>query len=77
MIYNIYFIHNVHEDSLQLFIDPIGFTVERISNFVISRNCSGVGFGRNFEQNKLERYLNFYCDVPVGTHLGSVVPLSF
>ena len=44
MIYNISFVHNLHEYSLQVLIDSIGFTVERISNFIISRHCYRVSF---------------------------------
>ena len=72
MISNLSLMHNVHEDLLRVFIDLIGFTAERISNFIISRHCCGSVFGRNFEQNEPQRYLNFYHAVPFGSHLGSV-----
>ena len=43
-ISNLYFMHKVHESLLLVFIDPIGFTFDNISNFIISRHCCGVGF---------------------------------
>ena len=44
IIYNLCFMHNLHENLLQFFIDPIGFTIERFSSLVISQNCCGVSF---------------------------------
>ena len=43
-ISNISFVHKVHEDLLQVFIDPIGLTLDKIPNFIISRHCCWVGF---------------------------------
>ena len=36
--------HNVPDDLLHEFTDPVGFTVERISDFIASRQCCGVSF---------------------------------
>ena len=44
MIYNIYLMHNVHENLLQVFVNPVEFTVERMLNFIISQHCCGFGF---------------------------------
>ena len=38
------FIHNVQDDLPQVFIEPIGFTVEIISKDIISRHSCGLGF---------------------------------
>ena len=40
----LYFVHIVQDDSPQVLIEPIGFTVESISKDVISRHCCGLGF---------------------------------
>ena len=38
------FIHSVHKELPQVFIDPIGFIVEIISRDIILRHCCGLGF---------------------------------
>ena len=43
-IYNLSFMHKVHESLLQMFIDLIEFTLDKIYNFIISRHCCGVCF---------------------------------
>ena len=37
--YNPYFVHNVHGDLTQVFINLRVFTIEKVSNFIISRHC--------------------------------------
>ena len=43
-ISNLSFMHKVHDGLPQVFIDPIGFTLAKTSNFIVSRHCCGVGF---------------------------------
>ena len=73
-IYYTDFMHKVHEDLLQLFINLIGFTLDKILNFIILRHCCWVFFGKNVERNEPQKYRNFYCAVPFAPHLGNVVP---
>ena len=76
-ISNLSLTHNVHDNLTQVFINPMGFTVERISNIIISQHFCGVDFGWNVEQSGPQKCPNYYCTVPFMPYLGSVVPLSF
>ena len=48
IIYLLYFIHSVHNNLSQVFIKPIGFTVESILKDIISQHCCGLVFCVNF-----------------------------
>ena len=76
-IYNLSFMHNVHDNFLQVFINPIGINVEIISDLIISRHCCGVGFWSKCWARWAAKVSEFYPTVPFDPHLGSVVTLSF
>ena len=64
----------VHEYLLQVFIDPIGFTLYKISNLIISRHCCGVGFWSKCWAKWAAKVSEFYRAVLFVPHLGNVVP---
>ena len=69
--------HNIHEYLIQVFINMVGFTVERIPKFVISQHCCGVVFWSKCWAKWAAKVSDFYRDVPFGPLLGSVVPFYF
>ena len=73
-ISNLSFVHNVHEDLIQVFIDLIGFTLDEISNFVISRHCCGVSFWSKRWAKWAAKVSEFYRAVLFAPHLGNVGP---
>ena len=67
----------VHKDLFQVFINPLGFTSNKILNLIISQHCCEVGFWSNVERNDPQTYQNVYRAVLFASHLGNVVPFFF
>ena len=69
--------HNIHDDLLHFFINPMVFTIERISNLNISRYCCEVSFWSKCWAKSTAKVSEFYRTILFDPHLGSGLPFTF